>query len=95
VWDARFTRMKELSGDSAMLMMGALSTTVTATCAHHGTQMSPLEMPEHTCSQAIDLRKNCVAIRLMAEHRAFFYSCSTEFVSVLDLKDDRQRDMPT
>ena len=32
VCEARFTKMKELSGESAMLMMGALSTTVTATC---------------------------------------------------------------
>ena len=32
VCEARFTKMNELSGESAMLMMGALSTTVTATC---------------------------------------------------------------
>lgn len=91
MWDARFTRMKELSGDSAMLMMGALSTTVTATCAHHGTQMLPLEMPEHKgCSQATDLRKNCVAIRLISGHNASLTAVIQKFVSVIDLKDDRQ-----
>lgn len=33
VWEARFTKMKALSCDNAMLIMGALSCTFTAICA--------------------------------------------------------------